>query len=421
MFSISRIHSGAIKRSLVLIICCLLTFLIYDCKQNRFESEYVEITPLATHDTGLGFVGSENCHECHKEIYETYIHTAHYLTSSSADTNSVKGSFTNGSNALRLSELLSIAVIKTDSGLFQKAHFPQTDSEIYTHRMDITIGSGTKGQSYLTWNENALYQLQVSYFEPLDTWINSPGARPGVLSKLRPVNNRCLECHTTFAKGVDNSGLHNTYDKDQLILAIDCERCHGPLQQHVAYHRNNRDDLEPRHVIRYDSLLRQQRLDMCALCHSGVGTSIEPPFSYLVGEPLNDYLTHSSENGALDSLDVHSNQYGLLRSSKCFQMSKTLDCATCHDPHKNQRGNTQWFNAQCISCHSAGMVGCAIEENIAIQNQNDCIKCHMPLFNSKTMTVQISADSSETAVKVRTHKIGIYPPNAIANAKTHIK
>ena len=35
-------------------------------------------------------------------------------------------------------------------------------------------------------------------------------------------------------------------------------------------------------------------------------------------------------------LDVHSNQYGLLAASKCFQASDALTCTTCHAPHHAQ-------------------------------------------------------------------------------------
>jgi len=44
-----------------------------------------------------------------------------------------------------------------------------------TERMDIVIGSGVRGQSYLYWHGDQLYELPVSYWSDGSRWINSPG------------------------------------------------------------------------------------------------------------------------------------------------------------------------------------------------------------------------------------------------------
>lgn len=382
---------------------------IYNCRQGGPEAEYHDIDPIAEHPNGLKYVGSGSCAECHLDIYRSHIETAHYRTSALADTTTVKGNFTFGHNRYELSEMLSFDMVKTDSGLYQRAYFSNNNTDIYRHRMDLVIGSGTKGQSYLTWHDNDLFQLQVSYFKPLDIWINSPGAEPKVISTLRAVNNRCLECHTTFAKNVDNNLLNNTYDRNQILLGIDCERCHGPLGKHVQYHKGNPGAKSPKHVMRFDTLTRQQQLDACALCHSGLGTPKRPSFSFLSGDTLTHYLQPDEASGALDSLDVHSNQYGLLIASKCFAQSNEMSCITCHDSHKNQRGQFLYFNEKCVSCHGVAQVQCTVNVQMAGHDQKDCINCHMPLFNSEAMRVQLENDTTETPVQVRTHFIAVYP------------
>ena len=41
--------------------------------------------------------------------------------------------------------------------------------------MDVVLGSGNKGKSFLTWDNNSLFQLQGSFVENPGKWINSPG------------------------------------------------------------------------------------------------------------------------------------------------------------------------------------------------------------------------------------------------------
>ena len=60
-----------------------------------------------------------------------------------------------------------------DSGLFQAEYYHGVQKA--AHRFDIVVGSGTRGQTYLYWQGNQLYQLPVSYFTPAHTWSNSPG------------------------------------------------------------------------------------------------------------------------------------------------------------------------------------------------------------------------------------------------------
>ncbi len=63
-----------------------------------------------------------------------------------------------------------------------------------TERIDIVTGSGIKGQTYLYWKGDQLFQLPVSYWTDLKRWITSPGYTEGVANFDRPIVPRCLEC-----------------------------------------------------------------------------------------------------------------------------------------------------------------------------------------------------------------------------------
>jgi hypothetical protein len=63
--------------------------------------------------------------------------------------------------------------------------------------------------------------------------------------------------------------------------------------------------------------------------------------------------------------------------SKCYQVSGTLTCTTCHNPHAFPRESEQvgYYRAICQECHS-----CTEPEprRLSQSPMNDCVQCHMP-------------------------------------------
>jgi hypothetical protein len=396
--------SGFAKVLFIGVIFFLLCFVVYTCKNPEISSDYSVIEPIAVHKSGAAFAGSTTCIPCHQDIYADHVKTTHYNTSGLADSSNIKGSFKVEKNTFILNNHVLFTLMKTDSGFYQRANFLHNQLELFTAPLDIVFGSGTKGQSYLSWKEDQLFQLQASYFTPANRWTSSPGLKE--LGSLRPVGLRCLECHSTFAKNTGKNGKGNHYDKAQIIYGIDCERCHGPSAKHVGYHQKNKEAKTAKYMSIYGEFSRKQRLDACALCHSGGGREpLQEPFSYLVGDDLDEFYGSDNEETG-QALDVHSNQYGLLKRSACFKNSPKMDCTTCHNPHENERGNSELFNLKCMSCHSQSTISCNKGDTHANTSMTDCIACHMPLIPSKSMVVQV--DSTKTAVKVRTHNIAIY-------------
>lgn len=382
-----------------------LSVIVYHCKNPKIDSGYFSPIVLATHTNGEQFVGSESCKACHADIYASHIETAHYTTSAIGDTESIKGSFVPGSNVLDL-ESVTFTMRSDAKGFYQHTEIKNRNFEPPPARFDIVIGSGVRGQSYLTWQDSRLFQLQPSYHTSTDSWVNSPGYPSYGIE--RPVREACLRCHVTYAQTIDFSGQGNQFDKKQMMYGVDCERCHRPSAKHVSYHKNNPDDDTAKYMMKFDTLLRQQRLDACAQCHSGSAGQIVQgnSFSFLAGDTLDEYVQNNKESQDVP-LDVHGNQYGLLIKSTCFQKT-TMDCITCHDPHKNQRDTTEYFNQKCMGCHHKDSVSCKAEITDLNRMANNCIACHMPTTPSKTMTIQLGQDSLETSFNIRTHLIAIY-------------
>jgi hypothetical protein len=126
-----------------------------------------------------------------------------------------------------------------------------------------------------------------------------------------------------------------------------------------------------------------------------------------MGDTMTQYMI-ALPNGK--PADVHGNQTQLLSESKCFQMSR-LDCTSCHDIHRNERGLVQLFNERCQHCHGEGNHACGMETNSnRIFIKNNCVSCHMPKQSSHVIRVQAEANSTQAIpTMVVNHRIAIYP------------
>lgn len=277
-------------------------------------------------------------------------------------------------------------------------------------RMDIVVGSGTMGQSFLNWRQDQLFQLPITFFTAANQWSNSPGFPDKVVFN-RPITSRCLECHTTFAKTTSAPDKEpETFDHRQIMYGVDCEKCHGPAAQHVQFQTAHPTDTAPKFISNPARFSRQQNLDLCALCHGGRLQKKKPSFTFTSGSLMSHYFVVDTTAPNPEAIDVHGNQYGLLRASKCFRMSKTLTCNNCHNTHEKETGKTVLFSQRCASCHNSdhGPV-CKLEKKLSAVITKNCIDCHMPLKPSRAIAVFLPGANAPTAALIRSHLISIYP------------
>jgi hypothetical protein len=370
------------------------------------------------------YAGADKCINCHKSIYDSHIQTAHYLTGRPADAKSVMGSFEQGKNIHAYSPELFVEMQKRDSGLFQVVNF--RGEEKMAMRFDFIIGSGEMGQSYLSWRNNKLYQLPVTYYTAAGQWSNSPGFPDKGVGIDKVITSRCLECHMTYAEGAGGTILEpESFNKAKFLFGVDCEKCHGPAAQHVNFHTNNAGDTTARFIVNPSQLERTRQLDICALCHAGNITKTKPSFSFTAGKNLADYFFISELNHTAvhtGNIDVHGNQVGLLQSSMCFSKSVALTCITCHNTHEKERGRLELFSQRCIHCHptkDASFLTTTHDKITAIEK--NCIDCHMPLQSSRAIAVKIQGEETPRASVLRTHFIRIYPNETQKFINTYLK
>src|SRR5680860_1345806 len=107
-------------------------------------------------------------------FYRTHLITAHANTSALANDSTLLGSFGTENDQIYLTGS-QVKMVKEDGVHYQNTVMRGRAKPLKESPISIVIGSGVKGQSHLTWQQDSLYQLQVSYFTATDDWINSPG------------------------------------------------------------------------------------------------------------------------------------------------------------------------------------------------------------------------------------------------------
>lgn len=361
------------------------------------------------------YAGTEACQPCHAARVASYLTTAHQKTSSLATRDTVGGRFASDANTLKTSNpQLSFRMEERPDGLYQVEMRTGTPgappAAVRAERMDVVTGSGRKGQTYLYWKGDQLFELPVSYWTELHAWVNSPGFQNGDANFSRTIPPRCLECHATYIE--TKAGTIANYDRAGFMPGIGCEKCHGPARDHIARHRSTAKESITRDVINTGRLPRERQIDLCATCHSGGTVSTAPAFSYLPGQPLNDYFVRAPGAPA-GSAEVHGNQVALLQSSKCYQAASTMTCSTCHDVHAPQR-DLDALAARCQTCHK--VAACKIFPKAGAKIATRCISCHMP--NQQSAIITLTASDSSMKPSVRNHAIKVYPEESAAVLKS---
>lgn len=347
-------------------------------------------------------IGNEKCLTCH-EKYRGYLRTAHHLTSQPATASTIAGSFAPGKNILKTSRDLHYRLEAKQGGFFQTGVLgTPPDAISLSERFDIVIGSARKGQTYLYWGkEDQLFQLPVSYWTELASWVNSPGYGDRTLEFSRAVAPRCLECHASFFEAVADSGVANRYRRSNYVLGVACEKCHGPGQQHAELNAPGAAKPLDQAIVNPAKLPRDRQLALCSLCHGGIGVAKAPAFSFTAGNALEDFLR--LENPKPDAtLDVHGNQIALLERSKCFKKSD-MTCSTCHDVHVRQR-ELGGFSDRCLACHKVESCGLFPRQGRSIAGK--CVDCHLP--NQTSNVIFSTHEGLRITPKVRNHWIKVY-------------
>ena len=360
---------------------------------------------------GNVYAGSKACRQCHQSIYDAYVNSAHYNSTRIASGKSISGSFDRGKNVFAFDADSKIVMENRDSGQYQVLYVNGKQKE--AHPFDVAFGL-RHAQTFAYWEGNKSFELPVSYFITAGSWVASPGFSTTQANFKRFIGRTCYECHSSFIESKlsqSPEGIEEVLDRATLVNGIDCERCHGPAANHVNFHLAFPETKEAKYMVKSVLLTRQQKLDACAVCHSGNDKQKEiSAFKFKMGDTLaNFFLPWAPHRKTTGVFDVHGNQYQLLSQSKCFLQTKIMNCTTCHDPHTSVVTDLSLYSKKCISCHEhIDHKSFAANEVSGKTFTTNCIDCHMPLQPSSIIAFQQSGKDSKAAYLLRTHKIAVY-------------
>ncbi len=257
----------------------------------------------------------------------------------------------------------------------------------YEVPIDLEIGSGTRGRSYLSVQHGAVWQSPLSWFTHAARWDLAPGVDPGLRGR-RPVTADCLFCHTDRVEPV--KGAVNRFHEPLFPAhpSIGCERCHGPGGLHVAERRAG----EPAGPVDH-SIVNPKHLDpdlraaVCQQCHLQGEVRVvrrgRNPFEFRPGLPLEQFVAAFVPRPDLADALRSVSQFEQLGQSRCFTASGgKLDCTSCHDPHEQPAAEAadQFYRGRCLTCH--GSKGCSLPAAERKAKADNCAACHMPKAGS---------------------------------------
>jgi photosynthetic reaction center cytochrome c subunit len=269
----------------------------------------------------------------------------------------------------------TITMHSSTTGFYQSWENGGDKSE---YRVDYVIGSGEHASGYLVNIGGHLFQSPVAYYKSRQAYDLAPGYENQPDPDFtRPIAQECLLCHSGNALHV--SGTLNEYRPPVFAAeAITCERCHGPVEKHVA-------DPRAGTIVNPSKLETAARDSICEQCHLfGVARVANPEkkiSDFVPGMPLEGtftiYRNVMPAGTPAGDFKVISHVEQLALSACARNSGGHLWCVTCHNPHEKLAQSVEYYRARCLACHTANFPAAHPAKN------SDCLGCHMPRRDAK--------------------------------------
>lgn len=351
-------------------------------KPGQFRLPKIARSRFRNTSMAVGYVGNLACLECHPDEHESYLKTTHSRSLAEIDVSreppNVEFDHKLSGRHYRVyrdGETLRLREFIHDS---QGGEVVLVD-----HAARFALGSGNYARMYLVKIDDFLVEAPLTWYPRRKSWGMSAGYEkdPHHAGFGREIGWGCLNCH---AGRVETIG-----DADQRLnvteLAISCERCHGPGALHVKERKAGlpiRESIDDS-IVNIRHLSRERQEDVCSQCHLSASADVNvrgrSVADFRPGMRMSDFRVSYRINRPESAMTV-SGQIEQMRLSRCYVESKTMTCATCHNPHSlpEESEKIAHYRNKCLSCHQTESCRLPLKARHEKQPQDNCIACHMP-------------------------------------------
>ena len=227
--------------------------------------------------------------------------------------------------------------------------------EVRSFPIGWAFGQGLAGQTYVFEKDGEFYQSRVSYYselDGLDLTLGAANMKPSTMEealgiRMAPQERpQCFGCHAT------NSVEAKKLVTSKMIAGLQCERCHGPSENHLRGLQQG--DAKLAAMPKLSSFSTEQTSTFCGQCHR--------TWEEIAG------------SGKLGIINVRFQPYRLT-NSKCYDTEDArISCTACHNPHQEIDRTEGHYDSKCQACHGGGKataVACKV-------SKSNCVTCHMP-------------------------------------------
>jgi len=350
-------------------------------RQDAFALPKITPASFRNASSSVEYVGSRACLECHADQFKSYLKTNHSRSLAEVDVDQEPPSgeyrhelsgrdyriYRDG-QTLRLRESIQDAEGREVVLVDQSARY--------------ALGSGNYARMYLVQVEDFLIESPVTWYPRQQNWGMSAGylKNPHQPGFNREIGAGCLYCHAGRVETIEGADLRLNVSE----MAIGCERCHGPGELHV---KQRKEQLPiggtiDNSIVNLRHLTRERQEDVCSQCHLSASADVEvrgrSKTDFRPGLRMSDFVVNYRIDRP-DSAMTVSGQIEQMRLSRCYIESKTMTCATCHDPHSppEESDKPRYFRDKCLSCHQTDTCKLPVETRQE-KAQDSCFTCHMP-------------------------------------------